>query len=202
MNISRSLCICLVTAAAIISFAARSTHSQTSRRDYMTDAEIELVRDAQDIDARIDVLTKMIDRRFAVLKLDVGGAKIPNKETDKWGPAPEGTRMEILDDIRKLLDKAIDDIDDTAMHPNKIIEDPDSPDKKKKNDDQKKKDAARFPNSVKNLAAAAKRYEPVLKTLADKTADEREKGLILTAIESCEEITAATGKIPAQSDQK
>jgi hypothetical protein len=161
----------------------------------MTDAEIELVRDAQDIDARVDVLMKMIDRRFAVLKLDVGGAKVPNKETDKWGPAPEGTRMDILDDIRKLLDKAIDDIDDTAMHPNKSIPDP------KRSDKQKLKDEARFPNSVKNLAAAAKRYQPALKSLLDKTQDEREKGLILGAIDSCDEIIAAVTKLPADAQQ-
>ena len=47
--------------------------------------------------------------------------------------------MEILDDIRKLLDKAIDDIDDTAMHPNKYVIDPNKPDKVKKTDE------ARFP---------------------------------------------------------
>jgi hypothetical protein len=161
----------------------------------MTDAEIELVRDAQDIDARIDVLTKMLDRRFAVLKVDVGGAKIPSKETDKWGPAPDGTRMQILDDIRKLLDKAIDDIDDTAMHPSKYVIDPDKPDKVKKTDE------ARFPNSVKNLAASAKRYQPALKTLLSKATDEKEKGLILAALDSCDEIVTATTKLPAEAKQ-
>ena len=195
MKIAYHYLVLFAAVLGVISFSFLSTNAQ-ARRDYMTDAEIELVRDAQDIDMRIDVLTKMIDRRFAVLKLDVGGAKIPNKETDKWGPAPEGTQMEILDDIRKLLDKAIDDIDDTAMHPNKIIEDPNSPDnKKKKNDEQKKKDEARFPNSVKNLAASAKRYQPALKSLLDKTTDEREKGLILNALDSCDEIIGATTKL-------
>lgn len=195
MKISKHIFFLLIAVLGVISFSSLSANAQ-ARRDYMTDAEIELVRDAQDIDMRIDVLTKMIDRRFAVLKLDVGGAKIPNKETDKWGPAPVGTQMEILDDIRKLLDKAIDDIDDTAMRPNKIIEDPNSPDnRKKKNDEQKKKDEARFPNSVKNLAAAAKRYQPALKSLLDKTTDEREKGLILSAIDSCDEIIGATTKL-------
>ena len=192
MTISKSAFILLFTAFGMVFFSFVNANAQ-SRRDYMTDAEIELVRDAQDIDLRIDVLTKMIDRRFAVLKLDVGGAKIPNKETDKWGPAPEGTRMEILDDIRKLLDKAIDDIDDTAMHPNKVIIDPNKPDKVKKTDE------ARFPSSVKNLAASAKRYQPALKSLLDKTTDEREKGLILGAIDSCDEIIAATTKLHSET---
>ena len=103
--------------AVIVSALITVTSAQSSRRDYMTDAEIELVRDAQDIDLRIDVLIKMIDRRFTVLGIDVGGAKVPDKETSLWGPAPTGSRTEMLDDIRKLLDKAIDDIDNVAAHP-------------------------------------------------------------------------------------
>jgi hypothetical protein len=193
MKLSNTIYFCFLSLFAVIAFTASSAHAQSSHRDYMTDAEIELVRDAQDIDARIAVLTKMIDRRFAVLKLDVGGAAIPNKETDKWGPTPEGTRMDILDDIRKLLDKAVDDIDDTAMHPNKYIVDP------KRSDKQKQIDEARFPKSVKNLAASAKRYQPALKSLLDKTTDEKEKGLILAAIDSCDEIIAATTKLPAET---
>jgi hypothetical protein len=194
MKLSNTIYFCFLSLFAVTA-AASSMHAQSSHRDYMTDAEIELVRDAQDIDARIAVLTKMIDRRFAVLKLDVGGAAIPNKESDKWGPAPVGTQMEIIDDIRKLLDKTIDDIDDTAMHPNKYIIDP------KRSDKQKQIDEARFPKSVKNLAASAKRYQPALRSLLDKTTDEKEKGLILAAIDSCDEIIAATTKLPAETKQ-
>ena len=36
---------------------------------------------------------------------------------------------------------------------------------------QKKKDAERFPGAVRNLAAAARRYQPALKTLADRVTD-------------------------------
>jgi hypothetical protein len=194
MKLSNTVYFCFLSLVAVMAVAS-STHAQSSHRDYMTDAEIELVRDAQDIDARIAVLTKMIDRRFAVLKLDVGGAAIPNKDSDKWGPAPVGTQMEILDDIRKLLDKTIDDIDDTAMHPNKYIVDP------KRSDKQKQIDEARFPKSVKNLAASAKRYQPALRSLLDKTSDEKEKGLILAAIDSCDEIIAATTKLPAETKE-
>jgi hypothetical protein len=194
MKLSNTIYFCFLSLFALMTTAS-SMHAQSSHRDYMTDAEIELVRDAQDIDARIAVLTKMIDRRFAVLKLDVGGAAIPNKESDKWGPAPVGTQMEIVDDIRKLLDKTIDDIDDTAMHPNKYIVDP------KRSDKQKQIDEARFPKSVKNLAASAKRYQPALRSLLDKTSDEKEKGLILAAIDSCDEIIAATTKLPAEKKE-
>lgn len=189
MKIAPTICLSVISILTMV--LACSSTAAAQKRDYMTDAEIELVRDAQDIDARIDVLTKMIDRRFAVLSVDVGGVHIPNKEADKWGPAPQGTRMEMLDDIRKLLDKAIDDIDDTSMHPNKVIVDP------KRTDKQKEKDEARFPNSVKNLAAAAKRYQPALKALLDRSTDDKEKGLILASLDSCDEIVAATTKLPS-----
>src|SRR5688500_14541362 len=75
------------------------------RRDYMTEPEIELVRDAQDIDQRIEVLTKMIDRRFAVLGLEVGGWRPTAKEQEKWGVVVTGSRSELLSDIRNLLQK-------------------------------------------------------------------------------------------------
>jgi hypothetical protein len=183
----------LLLVGAVIGATALASSDPAQRRDYMTDDEIELVRDAQDIDLRIDVLIKMIDRRFAVLKVNVGGAAIPNKEADKWGPAPTGSRTDLLDDIRKLLDKAIDDVDNVAMHPVKFDID------KTRSEKQKKKDENRFPGSVRNLAAAAKRYQPGLKSLLDSSTDEKDRGVIMGSLESCDEIIeAATTKLPAE----
>jgi hypothetical protein len=191
MTLLKRSIIFIIVAAVCMTALAASTSAQ--RRDYMTDDEIELVRDAQDIDLRIGVLIKMIDRRFAVLKTNVGGTAIPNKESDKWGPAPTGTRMEILDDIRKILDKAIDDVDNVAMHPVKYDID------KNRSEKQKKKDENRFPGSVRDLASAAKRYQPALKSLLDSSTDEKERGVIMASLESCDEIIeAANTKLPAE----
>jgi len=181
----------VIALCAVIQLAPAVTVVAQAPRDYMTDDEIELVRDAQDIDQRIDVLTKMIDRRFAVLKIDVGGAAVPSKETSKWGPAPTGTQTELLDDIKRLIEKGIDDIDNTAMHPIDYAAD------KSRSEKQKAKDAQRFPSAVRNLAAAAKRYEPPLKILSDRTTDEKQKGLILAALDFCDEIIAASTKVPS-----
>ena len=181
----------VIALCAVIQLAPAGTVVAQAPRDYMTDDEIELVRDAQDIDQRIDVLTKMIDRRFAVLKIDVGGAAIPSKETSKWGAAPTGTQTELLDDIKRLIEKGIDDIDNTAMHPIDYAAD------KSRSEKQKAKDAQRFPSAVRNLAAAAKRYEPPLKILSDRTTDEKQKGLILAALDFCDEIIAASTKVPS-----
>lgn len=170
--------------------------SNAQRRDFLTDAEIELVRDAQDIDTRIEVLTKAIDRRFAVLNVNVPGATPPQKESDKWGELPKGSRLDLLTDIKKLLQKAIDDIDDVAIHKT------DTPQKTNRSGDeltakQQKKEAQRFPNAVRNLAAAAGRYIPALKASLDKTNDQKEKGPILDSIEFCNQIIEAVGQLPA-----
>ena len=53
-------------------------------------------------------------------------------------------------------------------------------------------------NAVRNLAAAATRYlEPLKATLA-KTPDERDKGLILSSIESCEAIIDSVKQLPPE----
>jgi len=162
------------------------------QHDYLTEQEVELVRDAQDIDARIDVLTGAIDRRFAVLKVGTVSAK-QAKESDKWGPMPTGTRLEILDDVRKLLQKAIDDIDNAVDHPINYDIDKDRTEK------QKKQDAQRFPKAVNSLAAAAKSYVPIFNSLLDQTKDDRERGLILDALDSCKQIVEASAKLPGEA---
>lgn len=182
-----------VVVSLLLSVGFAIDASAQGRRDYMTEAEVELVRDAQAIDERIAVLTKMIDRRFSALNINVGGAVIPNKETGKWGPAPTGSRMELLDDIRKLLDKAIDDIDNVAARP--VNYDAEGP----RSEKQKKRDDQRFPNSVRDLASAARRYQPALKTLLERSTDEREKGLIISSLESCDEIVDAVSKLSAET---
>jgi hypothetical protein len=178
-----------VVVSAILLFPADLFSQQ---HDYLTEQEIELVRDAQDIDARIDVLTGAIERRFAVLKVGAVAAK-PAKESDKWGPMPTGTRLELLDDVRRLLQKAIDDIDNSVDHP--VVYEND----KNRSEKQKKKDSQRFPNAVNSLAAAARNYVPIFNTLLEQTKDERERGLILDALDSCQQIIEAAGKLPSET---
>jgi len=135
---------------------------QGQRRDYLTDDEIELVRDAQQIDLRIRVLTRAIDRRFAVLGISSNG-EVPKDKSGSWGPAPSGTRVELLDDIKRIIQKAVDDIDNLAERPDSIVvEEPDKKQKPKKYEDV-------FPPAVHILAAAAKRYEPLLKKELENT---------------------------------
>lgn len=184
---------CTVQRIALGVFLAASFVSaasvQAQRRDFMTDAEIEIVRDAQDIDVRIDVLTKMIDRRFAALKIDSAGWKPPAKASDKWGEEPTGTRLQLLTDVRRLLQKAVDDIDDVAEHDANALA-------------QNKMSGKLFPKAVRNLSSAADRYSRILKPLAEAASDDQERGVILTSIDLCSQITEAAAKLPAEIKDK
>ena len=164
----------------------------SAQRDNFTPEEIELVRDAQEIDKRVEVLTQIIDRRFSALKIDVGGTKVAPKDSKKWGELPQNTRFDLLLDIRRILQKAIDDIDSLAERPDSIvIGEPEKGKKTKTYDDL-------FPKAVRYLAAAATRYRPALKTELDRQNGNAEKGSILDALDSCDQIIAAVAKLPAE----
>ena len=164
---------------------AFATVASAQKRDYMTELEIELVRNNQDIDKRIEVLTVMIDRRFSALSIEVGGWKPSPKDEEKWGEIRGGTRSELLWEIRQLLQKAIDDIDDVAVHNDNTLK-------------QNKTEGLLFPKAVRGLAGAAGRYLPVLKSELGKTKDERDKGVILSSIENCEAIIESVARLPAE----
>ncbi|MBA2334437.1 MAG: hypothetical protein H0V90_05825 [Blastocatellia bacterium] len=168
------------------------------KRDYMSDQEIEVVREAQYIDERIDVLTKMVDRRFTALGVVAGGWKQGPKDMDTWGEMPKGTRLELLSDIKKLLQKAIDDIDNLAAHPDAAP----LRNKEEKNSKEAKKDPERFSIAVRSLGQSAKRWLAPMKSQLDAATDDKEKGLLLDSIEFCDQIIEAVGKLPAEVKKK
>ena len=155
----------------------------------MTDEEIEIVRDAQDVDLRMDVLSKMIDRRFTLLGIDVGGAKIKEKDLDKWGELPKMPRIVVFSDIRALLQKAADDIDDIAGR-NDITQ------------TQNKMEGKLFPKAVRLLAASAQRYLPHLQKAEAESEDQGERGNLQTAIELCEAMIESVQKLPPEVKKK
>lgn len=181
-NIQRAFSAVVLLIAVIVVLSATAN---AQRRDYMSDEEIELIRDAQDIDLRIDTLSTMIDRRFTALGIDAGGARIKPKNADKWGPEPTGTRLQLFHDIRLLLQKAADDIDDIAGR-NEISQ------------AQNKMEGKLFPKAVRSLAASAARYLPLLETAGSKSEDRMESGVLAKSIELCEQILASVTKLPPE----
>jgi hypothetical protein len=182
----------LVFAAVTVVCAMPAAAS--AQRDYFTAEEIELIRDTQQLDNRVKLLTKIIDRRFAALGTQSGGEPISAKESEKWGAMPTGSRRELHWDIRRILEKAIDDIDNLAERPDSMVADPD--------DKKPKKYSDVFPKAVRILAAAAERYQPLLRAELDKAADASEKGSILASLDLCTDIIAARSKLPAEAAKK
>lgn len=176
-----------------------SASANAQQRDYLTTEEIELVRDAQEIDKRIDVLVKAIDRRFLVLNKDNSQAKQLEKDLDKWGELPKGDTPELLRDIEKLLQKAIDDID-TLVSNQEMTDKVTSDGSSTSNDEYSmmiiKTNKKQFPIAVHTLADAARGYIPMLKDLEAKTDSRKAKGSIYGALESCNLVIEASSKVP------
>jgi len=166
---------------ALLLFGVLFASAEAQRRDYMTEAEIEIVRNNQEVDSRLNVLTRMIDRRFAVLGVATGAPK-PKKSEDDWGAEPTGSRSELLSDIKSLIEKAIDDIDNLAAR---------MPEKTK----AEIKGVNIFNKAVRDLGASANRWMPYLKKEYDTAPDDKIRGSTAGAIEFCEQIIEASSKL-------
>lgn len=180
-------------------FFPASANSQS--RDYLTNEEIELVRDAQEIDKRIDILVKAIDRRFIVLNKDNSQAKQIQKDLDTWGELPTGTETELLSDINKILQKAVDDIDDLVSNQelnDKVLNDGTNADDRDEEVTKYKikTNKKQFPIAVHTLADASRRFIPMLEAMSEKVTDKRSQGLIFGAVENCNLIIEASSKVP------
>ena len=157
---------------AFLIVAATVVNVQAQRRDYMTEAEIELIRDAQKIDLRIMVLTTAVERRFVVLN-----NQTPPKENEKWGPLPKGSRRDLIMDIQKIIQKAVDDIDDVAA---------------------RNMESKIFPKAIWKLADSCTAYGPKFKTLLDSVTEDKERGSILTSLDLCSQVAEAATKVPRE----
>jgi hypothetical protein len=85
------------------------------QRDHLTPQEVDLVKEAQILDKRIEVFIKAAERRLLVLNGNTAAhAKQLKKDSEKWGELPSGSRGELVNDIARILDEAITNIDDVS----------------------------------------------------------------------------------------
>ena len=153
------------------------THGQ--ERDYLTDAELDVIRESQRIDERIGALVKAIERRMEVLT----GIKTAQKEKDesRWGPMPTGSRLDLLRDVERLVTKAVSDIDDVA---------------------ERDGGSDVFPIAVRKLSASCSSLVPRWEKIADESTDEKEKGLMSRAAGICADVVEAEKRLPAPPDNQ
>ena len=91
------------------------TKASTPQRDHLTPQEVDLVKEAQVLDKRIEVFIKATDRRLLVLNgAQAANAKQLKKDSELWGDLPTGTQAELIGDMAGILDEAITNIDDVS----------------------------------------------------------------------------------------
>jgi hypothetical protein len=89
--------------------------ASSPQRDHLTPQEVDLVKEAQILDKRMEVFIKAAERRLMVLSgAQTANAKQSKKDSELWGDLPTGTHAELISDIAGILDEAITNIDDAG----------------------------------------------------------------------------------------
>jgi len=172
---SRGILLFLAQLSFLLWCCSTDTAKPFQARDHLTPKEIDLVKDAQELDKRIDVFIKAADRRLLVIKgLNSPSAKDLKKDAELWGDLPSGTRSELVGDIAKILDEAITNIDDVSLR------------------DEKNPALAR---ALRKLAAAASRIIEQLKPLQSSAVDAAEVSNFDQLLDNAETIVQAAGKL-------
>ncbi|MDQ2937416.1 MAG: hypothetical protein M3R67_07890 [Acidobacteriota bacterium] len=154
-------------------------------REHLTPQEVELVKDAQELDKRIDVFVKAADRRVLAINraqaTEATNAKQLKKDSESWGDLPSGTRAELIGDIARIFEEAITNIDDVSAR------------------DEKN---PLLPKALRKLAAAASRIVDHLKPLQAEAQSDEEIGRFDQLIDNAESILQAANKLPPPVEKK
>jgi hypothetical protein len=141
------------------------------KRDHLTEAEIEIIRDTQELDLRTKVFVKAAERRFVALGV-LTESKPAKKEKDNsdWGAPPTGTRAELLGDIAKILEEAMNNLDNVwSREPKNPL----------------------IPKALKILSDAAARFQSQAASLDSKAASEQEREAVFQIKRDLENILQA-----------
>lgn len=171
----------LLTAVLMLAFCFSPAVSFQAR-EHLTPQEIDLVKDTQILDKRIDVFIKAADRRMLALNgPGASNAKQLKKDSESWGELPSGTRAELIGDIARIFAEAITNIDDVSSH------DQNNP---------------LIPKAVRNLASAASRIVEQLRPAEVQAQDDAELSSFDLLRENAESIVEAASKLPPPVEKK
>jgi len=175
----------LLMLSLAVSVAPSSPVAAFQARDHLTPQEVDLVKDAQILDKRIDVFIKAADRRMLVLNntssTDATSAKQLKKDSESWGELPSGSRAELIGDIAGIFNEAIDNIDDVSAR------DENNP---------------LIPKALRKLAAAAARIVEQLKPVEAQAKSDAELNSFDQLTEYAESILQAANKLPPPVEKK
>jgi hypothetical protein len=163
-------------------FSSFVAHAAIPQRDYLTLQEVDLVKEAQELDKRTDVFIKAAERRLIVINGTAAeNAKQLKKDAELWGELPTGSRAELVSDIARIVDAAIDNIDDVSEH------------------DERNPLVAK---SLRKLAASVNSIMARLKPLSAQMKSEAETASFEQLNEGLQSIMEAAGKLPPEVDKK
>ena len=178
--ISRIALTFLLVLFAGLTFSANASPFQ--KRDHLTQQEVDLVKEAQLLDKRIDVFIKAAERRLLVINgSGAANAKQLKKDSERWGELPTGSRAELVSDIARILDEAITNIDDVSSRDerNPLI-----------------------PKSLRKLAQSVNAIMSQLKPFAAEAKSEAEVASFELLNEDAQSILEAATKLPPEVDKK
>lgn len=170
----------LAAAVVLVMQGSASAAHVVQDRDHLTPQEVDVVREAQVLDKRIEVFIKAIDRRMLVLKAGAAPSdKQLKRDSETWGELPTGTRAQLIRNIARILDEAITNIDDVNARDSKN---------------------PLIPKALRKLAAAATRTVDQLKPLQAQAKDEAEVISFELLVKHAEEIVEAAANLPAPAE--
>ncbi|HSK64109.1 MAG TPA: hypothetical protein VK893_09715 [Pyrinomonadaceae bacterium] len=152
------------------------------KRDHLTEKEVDLVKEAQVLDKRIEVFIKAAERRLMVINNSAAAnAKLLKKDSERWGELPTGTRAELVSDIARILDEAITNIDDVSSRDerNPLI-----------------------PKALRKLAQSVNAIMAQLKPLSADAKSEAEVASFELLNEDAKSILEAANRLPPEVDKK
>jgi len=156
--------------------------SALQQRDHLTPQEVDLVKENQILDKRIEVFIKAAERRVMVINgTAAANAKQLKKDAEKWGELPAGSRFELVEDIARIFDEAITNIDDvvTRDERNPLV-----------------------PKATRKLATSVSSIMEQLKPLKAEAKTEAEISSLEKLNEDAQQILAAATKLPPEVDKK
>jgi hypothetical protein len=171
----------LVTLALLLSIITVA-QATTPQREHLTPQEIDLVKEAQALDKRIDVFIKCVERRLMVINNSAAAnAKQLKKDSERWGELPTGSRAELVGDIARIFDEAITNIDDVSAR------------------DERNPLIAK---SLRKLATSVNTIMGQLKPLSADAKSDAEVASFELLNEDAQSILEAANKLPPEVDKK
>jgi len=143
-----------------------------------------MVRDTQELDRRSELFIKIAERRLVVITNPAAAAATPTlsaKENEKWGELPKGTRAQHLNDLARIFDEAIVNVDDVAA---------------------RTPGSGLLPKAVRKLAEASARFLAQLTPLRTSATADGEREALEQTIDNLQQIIDAAKRLPEETPEK